>query len=234
MTALGAGMTETAQKLILIGKVTGAFGVQGEVRITAYTESPLALLNYRDLLREDGAPALTLISGRSFKGGVIARAKEVADKTAADALRGLVLHVPREALPEPEEDEFYLTDLIGLRAETADGTDAGQGPVGAELRRRRPPGDRSRARAAARAGTCRSRCEAVPEVDIAGRASVIADAAQRGVGRRTADDLRRHCVPDHGAGGLSRPARRLADRDRLARAGVVGASDGGHSRFLAR
>ncbi len=66
-----------ADKLVLVGKVAGAFGVKGELRIAAYTESPLTLINLRTLLKEDGEPALTLVSGRSFKGGVIARAKDV-------------------------------------------------------------------------------------------------------------------------------------------------------------
>ena len=46
--------------------------------------------------------------------GVVARCAGIDTKEAADALRGLRLHVPRSALPEPEEDEFYLADLIGL------------------------------------------------------------------------------------------------------------------------
>ena len=108
-------------RLILVGRVAGAFGVRGELRITAYTEEPLALLRYRDLQREDGSPALTLTAAREAKGGVIARAREVSTKEEADALRGLRLHVPREALPATEEDEFYLADLIGLAAETPEG-----------------------------------------------------------------------------------------------------------------
>src|SRR5262249_26332945 len=59
MTAVGDGAS-----LILVGQVGGAFGVRGEVRITAFTAEPLALLDYRDLKREDGSPALTLLSGR--------------------------------------------------------------------------------------------------------------------------------------------------------------------------
>ena len=108
-------------KLILVGRVAGAFGVKGEVRVTAYTAEPQALLGYRDLLRQDGSPGLTLLSGRVQKGDVVARAKEIATKEEADAMRGLLLHVAREALPEPEEDEFYLTDLIGLAAVTPEG-----------------------------------------------------------------------------------------------------------------
>jgi 16S rRNA processing protein RimM len=108
-------------RLILIGRVAGAFGVKGEVRITAYGEDPLALLTYKYLKRKDGSPALTLLEGRAAKGDLIAKTKELSVKEAADALRGLELYVPRSALPPPDEDEFYLTDLIGLRVETAEG-----------------------------------------------------------------------------------------------------------------
>ena len=111
----------TAPALILVGQVGGAFGVKGEVRITTFTAEPLALLEYRDLRREDGSPALTLVSGRAAKKGLVARAKGVATPEQADALRGLKLYVPRDALPEPDEDEFYLADLIGLEARAPDG-----------------------------------------------------------------------------------------------------------------
>lgn len=108
-------------RLILVGRVAGAFGVRGEVRITAYTDDPMALAGYRELKREDGSVALTLLSGRPAKGGVIARTKEISTPEEANALRGLRLHVPRSALPEPDEEEFYLTDLIGLEARTPEG-----------------------------------------------------------------------------------------------------------------
>jgi len=104
-----------------VGRVAGAFGVRGDVRITAYTAEPEALLAYRDLKREDGSPALTLTGGRPAKGGVVAQAKEVATREEAEALRGLKLYIPRDLLPEPEADEFYVTDLIGLVVETAEG-----------------------------------------------------------------------------------------------------------------
>jgi 16S rRNA processing protein RimM len=108
-------------KLILVGHVAGAHGIKGELRIVSYTNEPLALVGYRTLLREDGAPALTLTGGRAAKDAVIARAEGVADRNAAEALRGLKLHVPREALAEPDEDEFYLTDLLALAVDTPDG-----------------------------------------------------------------------------------------------------------------
>lgn len=113
--------------LILVGRVGGAFGVRGEVRITSFTADPSALLDYRDLKREDGQPGLTLTAGRPAKGGVVARATQIETREQAEALRGLKLFIPRSALPEPEdEDEFYVTDLIGLPIETPDGEPLGR------------------------------------------------------------------------------------------------------------
>jgi 16S rRNA processing protein RimM len=112
--------------LILVGRVAGAFGVKGDVRITTFTAEPMALVGYRDLKREDGAPALTLTGGREAKGGIIVRAKEVETREQAEALRGLKLYIPRDILPDPEEDEFYVTDLIGLLVETPDGEPLGR------------------------------------------------------------------------------------------------------------
>lgn len=100
--------------LILVGRVAGGFGVRGEVRISTYTEAPMSIAAFKTLRRQDGSPALTISSARPTKDGVVCRCPGVDTKEAADALRGLRLYVPRSALPEPEEDEFYLTDLVGL------------------------------------------------------------------------------------------------------------------------
>ena len=107
--------------LIQVGRVAGAFGVRGEVRITSFTAEPLALVDYKTLVREDGSPGLTLTSGRAAKGGVVVRAKDVETREQAEALRGLKLYIPRDVLPEPDEDEFYVTDLVGLSVRAPDG-----------------------------------------------------------------------------------------------------------------
>ena len=109
-------------KLILVAQVAGGFGVRGEVRVTAYTADPMALLAYGPLLRADGSIGLTLTSARPDKSGVVGRAREIATKEEADALRGLKLHIRRDRLPEPDEDEFYLTDVVGLEARDPAGT----------------------------------------------------------------------------------------------------------------
>jgi 16S rRNA processing protein RimM len=114
------------ERLILVGRVAGAFGVKGELKVTTYTEDPAALLSYARLSDEKGAPRLSLTAGRRSKGGLIARAAEVETREAAEALRGLELYLPRDALPATEEDEFYLADLIGVDAVTPEGARLGR------------------------------------------------------------------------------------------------------------
>lgn len=116
-----------SDRLILVGRVAGAFGVKGEVRITTFTADPLSLGSYGPLLKKDGSPGLTITSARAAKSGVIARSPQIDSPETADRLRGLELFVPRDALPEPDdEDEFYLTDLVGLTAEDPQGTRLGK------------------------------------------------------------------------------------------------------------
>ena len=116
-----------SDQLILVGRVAGAFGVKGEVRITSFTAEPLALVDYAALLREDGSPGLTLTGGRAAKGGVVARAREIETREQAEAARGLRLYVRRSALPEPDDqDEFYVADLIGMSVVSAEGDLLGQ------------------------------------------------------------------------------------------------------------
>jgi 16S rRNA processing protein RimM len=116
-----------SERLILVGRVAGAFGVKGEVRITTFTADPLGLAAYGPLFRKDGSPGLTITTARAAKGGVIARTPQITTPEEADALRGLELFVPRQALPAPDdEDEFYLTDLVGLTAVDPSGATLGK------------------------------------------------------------------------------------------------------------
>ncbi|MBQ1543341.1 16S rRNA processing protein RimM [Caulobacter sp. CCUG 60055] len=163
-------MTQASPRLVLVGRLAGAFGVRGEVRISAYTERPGALLDYAALVREDGSPGLTLLSGRVAKGDVIARVREIDTKEQADAMRGLRLFVPRQALPAVEDDEYYLTDLIGLPVETPQGAPVGrirsvQNFGAGDLLEIQPP--------AGAAWWLPFTREAVPTVDIAGGRVVV-------------------------------------------------------------
>ncbi len=118
--------TDQDPRLIQVGRLAGAFGVRGEIRVTTFTQDPLALVAYRDLLREDGSPALSLTTGRLAKGGLVGRAREIETREEAEALKGLKLFIARDSLPPADDDEFYVADLIGLEARAPDGAVIGR------------------------------------------------------------------------------------------------------------
>jgi len=106
---------------ILLAAVMGAQGLKGEVKVKTFTASPDALPRYGKLHARDGR-TFTITAFRSPKQGeaVIAFA-EVKDRNTAEALKGTELFVSRDALPEPDEDEFYHADLVGLEARDSEG-----------------------------------------------------------------------------------------------------------------
>jgi 16S rRNA processing protein RimM len=109
---------------ILMGVIGRPHGVRGLVHVQSFTADPAALAGY-GLLEDARGRTFTL----QWQSEGIARVAEriggrdvpVADRTAAAALTNTRLYVPRSALPAAEEDEYYLTDLVGLRAETTSG-----------------------------------------------------------------------------------------------------------------
>ena len=100
-------------KPVTLAAVAGAHGVTGEVRLKLFGEGVEALSAHKRF--NDGV--LTLAKLRDDgNGGAIARFAEIADRNAAEALRGTVLSVPRSALPPLGEGEYYHADLLGLAA----------------------------------------------------------------------------------------------------------------------
>lgn len=117
---------KTSVQMAVIG---APHGIKGELRVKTFTADPLALGDYGPLFAEDGR-RFTVAAIRPAKDVVVVRFREVADRTAAEALTGTALFVDRSTLPDDlEEDEFYHADLIGL--EVRDETGAAIGKVGA-------------------------------------------------------------------------------------------------------
>ena len=102
--------------LVLLGVVTGVRGLKGDLRIKSFTADPEDLAAYGPLWDEAGEVSYRVRVTGEVKGHLIARIKGVSDRIAAETLKGLELHIPRSALPDLEEDEFYHSDLIGLQA----------------------------------------------------------------------------------------------------------------------
>jgi 16S rRNA processing protein RimM len=116
----------SASRLVLLGEIAGAFGVRGEVKVRPRTETPEGIVAYGPLLDADGKVVLTPKRWRAIKDGLAVIAPEVQTREEAEALRGTRLHVPRDRLPPPAEDEFYEIDLIGCRVEDESGAPLGE------------------------------------------------------------------------------------------------------------
>ena len=111
---------------VLLGVVIGAQGLRGEVRVKSFTADPASLKDYGPLRTRDGR-AFEVKSARALKDDLLAvHFRGVDDRTAAEALKGVELHVSRTALPKADEEEFYHADMIGLAAEDTEGRHIGK------------------------------------------------------------------------------------------------------------
>lgn len=116
-------MADTSSKQLLMGRIGAAHGIKGEVRITSFTEEPLALTGYGPLSTNKPGLVIEIESARATTNVLVARIKGVTDRTAAEKLNGVELFVDRDKLPATEgDDDFYHADLIGLEARLMDGT----------------------------------------------------------------------------------------------------------------
>ncbi len=112
---------------VTLAAISGAHGITGEVRLKLFGEGVAALKRYHTFTVSGSGAKLTLEKLRDdTKGGAIARFAEVTDRTAAEALRGTALAVPRSTLPALADGEYYYADLIGLPAVSTTGEELGR------------------------------------------------------------------------------------------------------------
>jgi len=107
---------------ILVGEIGRPHGVRGLLKLQSFTADPKAIASYGPLSDESGKQRIVL----EWLPGGLARIEGVSDRDAAQKLTGTRLYVAREALPAPDEEEFYLADLIGLSAFEATGEAVGE------------------------------------------------------------------------------------------------------------
>ncbi len=120
-------MADASPKRLLMGRIGAAHGIKGEVRITSFTEEPLALASYGPLSTNRSGLVIEIEHARATTNVLVARLKGVTDRTAAERLNGVELYVERDKLPPPgDDDDFYHADLIGLEARLGDGTVLGE------------------------------------------------------------------------------------------------------------
>ncbi|NJM30607.1 MAG: 16S rRNA processing protein RimM [Rhizobiales bacterium] len=110
--------------LILLGIITGAHGIRGEVKLRSFTADPQAIAQYGPLQTKSG-DTIEIIRLKPQKDHFIAALKGVTGRNRAEALRGTELFVAREKLPPTDETEIYVSDLIG-RPVVSNGTVIGE------------------------------------------------------------------------------------------------------------
>jgi 16S rRNA processing protein RimM len=118
----------TRPRTVPMGRILGAFGVRGELKVESWSDPPARILKYRPWLLRDARGNVTELAdvrGRETAKGVVARVPDVEDRDAAEAMRGVEILVPRDVLPPPAPGEYYWVDLEGLRVRTVDGVDLG-------------------------------------------------------------------------------------------------------------
>ncbi len=115
----------TKPALTCVAAVADAHGVHGNVKIKSFTRDPAAFATYGPLLDQTGEKILTPIKARPVGRFFSLSVEEKMTREQAEALKSTKLYVLRSALPEPDEDEFYYSDLIGLQVDNQDGETVG-------------------------------------------------------------------------------------------------------------
>ena len=120
-----------------VGRVLGAWGVKGGIKVKAFAADPQALFSTkrwylrppespRPLAASVAMPALLrVVQAREQGDAVVATVQELNDRDAAEALKGARVFVPRTSFPTPSEGEYYWVDLIGMSVATRGGAAVG-------------------------------------------------------------------------------------------------------------
>ena len=113
---------------VVLGRVTGPFGVRGWVKLVSYTDPPEAILDW-PVWRIDGdagAREWRAVEGRRHGKGFVARLEGILDRDAAQALARREIFVERRELPPLKDGEYYRDDLVGLEVVNLQGRRLGR------------------------------------------------------------------------------------------------------------
>lgn len=116
-------MTENA-RLIPIAKILSAHGIRGLVKLRCYLEDPDDLVNY-DPICDSKGKSYKIILKNPIKGDWLAEIDGITDRNDSEKLRGVELFIRRDQLPETEDGELYIEDIIGCAAIDKSGTKIG-------------------------------------------------------------------------------------------------------------
>ena len=134
--ALPAGLepADLPADAIEVGRIADAWGIKGWFKVLAHSADPEALFSAKRWFLQpaeqgpktfSGTLLLRIREAKDHSGVVVATAQEIDDRSAAEALRGARVFIPRSSFPTADADEYYWVDLIGLAVTNRDGVALG-------------------------------------------------------------------------------------------------------------
>src|SRR5579875_3079747 len=112
-------------EFIIVGRIVAPFGIKGDVKLLPQTDFPERLGEHETLYLGDKHLPHRLVSARLHGGVILLHFAGIDDMTTAEKLRGLTVFIPAAEVAPLADDQYYIHDLIGLRAVHANGTDLG-------------------------------------------------------------------------------------------------------------
>ncbi len=121
-------VAEDGSEWVIMGRISGLFGIQGWVKVYSHTSPLTNILDYSSwyLSHGDGWKEYQLQAGKAHGKGIIAQLQGYSDRDLASELVGADIAIPREQLPAAEDGSYYWKDLEGLLVRTTEGTDLGR------------------------------------------------------------------------------------------------------------
>ena len=116
-----------ATRPIVLGRISGVFGVRGEIKLESWTDPREAIFRYQPwaLVRGDSSSTMSGVRGRTHGQALVATVPGIDDRDRAQELVGFEISVSRSALPPPKPGEYYWVDLEELHVQTVDGVSLG-------------------------------------------------------------------------------------------------------------
>jgi len=123
-------MDDSASQFVVVGKIASAYGIKGWVNVQSYTDPVTNILDYQPwylISKKDKnqRQPIRIVNGRLHGKHVVAQIEGCNDRNQAELYRGLEIAISRDQLPEPQDDEHYWIDLIGLDVENLQGIKLG-------------------------------------------------------------------------------------------------------------
>jgi len=118
---------KTPDDLVLVGYIAGAYGLNGWVRVRPHSAEADALLHAKTWwLDKPEIRDVARMQAKMHSGDVVAQLMGVADRNAAEALKGASVQIARSHFPALDDNEFYWVDLIGLEVQNLQGEQLGR------------------------------------------------------------------------------------------------------------